>query len=108
MHVATSLNMFMRIIGSAIGAAFLGGLLNMQLQSFYHNKGEDLEISSTDVLLDEGMRESIPPETLASMQEGLTFALHTVYTGLFIIGTLTFVLLWFFPKVKIEKEKDNK
>ncbi|WP_058307982.1 MDR family MFS transporter [Gracilibacillus massiliensis] len=105
--VATSLNMFMRIIGSAVGAAFLGGLLNMQLQSYYQQKGEDIEIASTDVLLDEGMRETIPAETLASMQDGLTFALHTVYTGLFIIGSLTFVLLWFFPKVQLKKEPEK-
>lgn len=101
--VATSLNMFMRIIGSAIGASFLGGILNMRLQSYYQQKGEDMDISNTDMLLDEGMRETIPPETLASMQDGLTYALHTVYTGLFILGILSFVILWFFPKVKIRQ-----
>ncbi|SHN35615.1 MDR family MFS transporter [Gracilibacillus kekensis] len=100
---ATSLNMFMRIIGSALGASFLGGLLNMQLQNYYQKKGEDIEIAGTDMLLDEGMRETIPTETLASMQDGLTFALHTVYTGLFVIGSLTFVLLWFFQKVQLKK-----
>ncbi|MGN8648263.1 MDR family MFS transporter [Gracilibacillus sp. HCP3S3_G5_1] len=103
--VATSLNMFMRIIGSAVGAALLGGILNMQLNHYYQQKGEDLEPTSTDMLLDEGMRESIAPETLASMQDGLTYALHTVYTGLFVIGTLTFVILCFFPKVTLDKTK---
>ncbi|UOQ86354.1 MDR family MFS transporter [Gracilibacillus salinarum] len=101
--VATSLNMFMRIIGSAVGAALLGGILNIQLKSYYQQKGEELEIASTDVLLDEGMRDSIPADTLEAMQEGLTYALHTVYTGLFVIGTLTFIILWFFPHVNVNK-----
>ncbi|WP_208586251.1 MDR family MFS transporter [Gracilibacillus suaedae] len=105
--VATSLNMFMRIIGSAVGASLLGGILNMRLQSFYQQRGEELEVASTDMLLDEGMRETISPETLASMQEGLTYALHTVYTGLFMIGSLTFIILWFFPKVSINKQRKN-
>ncbi|UOQ47080.1 MFS transporter [Gracilibacillus caseinilyticus] len=100
--VATSLNMFMRIIGSAVGAALLGGILNIQLKGYYQQKGEDLDIASTDVLLDEGMRESITAETLEAMQEGLTYALHTVYTGLFVIGTLTFIILWFFPQVSVD------
>lgn len=99
--VATSLNMFMRIIGSALGAAFLGGLLNIQLQNYYQKKGENFEAISTDTLLDAEMRESLPAETLITMQDGLTYALHTVNTGLFIIGTAIFLLLWLFPKVKM-------
>ncbi|MDX8047412.1 MDR family MFS transporter [Gracilibacillus sp. S3-1-1] len=102
--VATSLNMFMRIIGSAVGTAFLGGLLNIQLDHFYEQKGTDIAVQSTDVLLDEGMRQTIPTEVLATMKDGLTYALHTVNTGLFLIGTLTFILLWFFPKVTIKKQ----
>ncbi|GAB2562620.1 MDR family MFS transporter [Gracilibacillus alcaliphilus] len=100
---ATSLNMFMRIIGSAVGAAFLGGILNMRLQSYYQQTNHT-DMPSTDVLLNEGMRETIPADTLVLMQDGLTYALHTVYTGLFVIGILTFIVLWFFPKVTVAKE----
>lgn len=100
--VATSLNMFMRIIGSAVGAAFLGGLLNMQLNNFYQQKDKEMSVANTDILLDKTLRESLPADTLSTMKEGLTYSLHTVYTGLFIIGCAIFILLWFFPKVRIK------
>lgn len=95
---ATSLNMFMRIIGSAIGTALLGGILNLRLQQYYQQQAIDEDMPNTDAILNEGLRESIPPDTLALMQDGLTQAFHTVFFGLFVIGTLTFIILWFFPK----------
>lgn len=95
---ATSLNMFMRIIGSAIGTALLGGILNLRLQQYYQQQAIDEDMPNTNAILNEGLRESIPPDTLALMQDGLTQAFHTVFFGLFVIGTLTFIILWFFPK----------
>ncbi|WP_163539329.1 MDR family MFS transporter [Gracilibacillus sp. YIM 98692] len=97
--IATSLNMFMRIIGSAVGASLLGGILNAQMKQFFRGNGEDLEVANTDMLLNEGLRQQIPTETLHIIQEGLNYALHHVYTGLFIIGVLTFAILLLFPKM---------
>lgn len=94
---ATSLNMFMRIIGSAIGTALLGGILNLRLQQYYQQQAVD-EMPNTDAVLNEGMRETLSPDTLALMQDGLAYAFHTVFFGLFLIGTLAFIILWFFPK----------
>ena len=37
--VATATNMFMRNVGSTVGAALLGGILNSQLLAFYSSKG---------------------------------------------------------------------
>jgi len=95
---ATSLNMFMRIIGIAIGTALLGGILNLRLQQYYQQQAIDEDMPNTDAILNEGLRESIPSDTLALMQDGLTQAFHTVFFGLFVIGILTFIILWFFPK----------
>ncbi|WP_080873912.1 MDR family MFS transporter [Oceanobacillus timonensis] len=94
---ATSLNMFMRIIGSAIGTALLGGILNLRLQQYYQQQAID-DMPNTDAILNEGMRETLSADTLTLMQDGLTHAFHTVFFCLFLIGTLTFVILWFFPK----------
>ncbi|GEN85875.1 MDR family MFS transporter [Oceanobacillus sojae] len=94
---ATSLNMFMRIIGSAIGTALLGGILNLRLQQYYQQAGNN-DMPDTDAILNDGLREKIPSETLILMQDGLTYAIHTVFFGLFLIGTLTFIVLCFFPK----------
>ncbi|MFD1068113.1 MDR family MFS transporter [Oceanobacillus locisalsi] len=100
---ATSLNMFMRIIGSAIGTALLGGILNLRLQQYYQQQAIE-DMPNTDAVLNEGIRETLSPETLALMQDGLTHAFHTVFFCLFLIGTLTFVILWFFPKDMLSKE----
>lgn len=97
---ATSLNMFMRIIGSAIGTALLGGILNLRLQQYYQQQAID-DMPSTDAVLNEGMRETLSPDTLALMQDGLAYAFHTVFFGLFLIGTLAFIILCFFPKETI-------
>ncbi|MFD1412312.1 MDR family MFS transporter [Oceanobacillus jeddahense] len=94
---ATSLNMFMRIIGSALGTALLGGILNLRLQQYYQQQAAD-DMPNTDAVLNEGMRETLSPDTLALMQDGLAHAFHTVFFGLFLIGTVTFIILWFFPK----------
>lgn len=75
---ATSLNMFMRIIGSAIGTALLGGILNLRLQQYYQQAGNN-DMPDTDAILNEGLREKIPSETLILMQDGLTYAIHTVF-----------------------------
>ncbi|KAB8139493.1 MFS transporter, partial [Gracilibacillus oryzae] len=59
---ATSLNMFMRIIGSAVGASFLGGLMNQQMQSYFQGKEVNVDISNTEILLDESMRQTMPAD----------------------------------------------
>ncbi|WP_235988950.1 MDR family MFS transporter [Aquibacillus kalidii] len=95
---ATSLNMFMRIIGSALGAAILGGLLNQQMNKTLAVSGENITINNTDVLLDETSRNQLPENTLHLLQGSLTEALHTVYIGLFLIALISFVITLFFPK----------
>lgn len=98
--VATSLNMFMRVIGSALGAAVLGGILNSRMNQALAEQDAELDISSTDALLDETTRNTLPPNTLELLQESLAGALHAVYIGLFFIGLVTFALTLFFPNLK--------
>ncbi|MCT2537723.1 MFS transporter [Aquibacillus koreensis] len=100
--VATSLNMFMRIIGSALGAAVLGGVLNAQMKDKLATTtvalSEDIDISNTDALLDETTRNQLSSEAIEALQFALTDSLHNVYIGLFFIALITFGLTLFFPK----------
>jgi EmrB/QacA subfamily drug resistance transporter len=104
--VATALNMFMRILGSAIGAALLGGILNNRLQGYLNNNGEGLDesltIEAANILLEEKQRNNLPNEVLRLLQDGLTFALDSVYWGLFIFAVISFFLIAFLPKGKKE------
>ncbi|WP_349410314.1 MDR family MFS transporter [Pseudalkalibacillus sp. SCS-8] len=100
--VATASNMFMRILGSAIGATLLGGVLNNKLHAYLQEKGADLKeslsIDAANILLDEKRREELSRETLAILQEGFNLALDRVYIGVFILAVISFVLIIFLPK----------
>ncbi|MFB1050132.1 MDR family MFS transporter [Paraliobacillus sp. JSM ZJ581] len=102
---ATSLNMFMRIIGSATGAAILGGVLNQRMNQLLSNKGESLTLANTDMLLDETARNRLEPNALALMQETLAQAMDAVFIGLFILGLIAFLLSLFFPEIEHKKNK---
>ncbi len=98
--VATASNMFMRMMGSAIGAALLGGVLNSQLKQFIHKKGveDQLSVDSANRLLDRNHSTELPAHALALLKEGLTAALHNVYLGVFAFAVLSFLLILFLPK----------
>jgi EmrB/QacA subfamily drug resistance transporter len=100
--IATASNMFMRILGSAVGAALLGGILNMSMKQFLQEKsgvsGELITVDTANILLDEAGQERFSEETLHVLQEGLTQALHYVYFGVFVFALLTLVFALFFPK----------
>ncbi|WP_257349044.1 MDR family MFS transporter [Pseudalkalibacillus decolorationis] len=105
--IATASNMFMRILGSAVGATLLGGILNNQLQSYLNKHGagvdESLSIEAANILLDESQREKLAPDTLEVLQDGLTFSLESVYLGVCVLAVTSFLLIAFLPK----KEKEN-
>ncbi len=102
--VATASNMFMRILGSAIGASLLGGILNNRLHSYLQNNDSDLSLSldAANILLEKSQREKLPPETLTLLQEGLTFSMESVYLGVFILAVLSSILIFFLPKKELK------
>jgi EmrB/QacA subfamily drug resistance transporter len=98
--VATATNMFMRNVGSTIGAALLGGILNIRLLHYLSSKGaaEELNLDAATTLLDNSQRNSISEEARKLLQEGLEFALHDVFWIVFGFAILSFILIMFLPK----------
>ncbi|WP_437181943.1 MDR family MFS transporter [Salirhabdus salicampi] len=98
--IATATNMFMRTMGSAIGAALLGGLLNKQiLQSIEtHQLEETVSVDSTNILMDAERRESLHDNVRQVLQNALADGLHVVYIGLFILAIISFLLITQLPK----------
>jgi len=95
---ATASNMFMNILGNAMGAAVLGGVLNLSLTSYLKGvKGKTLNVDVINVLLDQVKRGTLPQGVLQIMSSGLAIALHYVFGGLFILAVLSFILIMFFP-----------
>lgn len=104
--VATSSNMFNRILGSTVWVALLGGILNQRLQrALAHlpdlrgtgvpaNAGLDV----VNLLLDPGTRETISPPLLAQLQAALAHGIHGVFVAVFVTGAAAFVLTYNLPR----------
>lgn len=98
--IATASNMFMRTLGSTLGAALLGGILNSKLQSFIEKAGvkEAVDINTTNILLDQESRANLPETVRAVLQDGLTVSLNSVYWGVFALAAISFILIILLPK----------
>ena len=102
--VATSSNMFMNILGNTMGAALLGGVLNIKLAEYFKsvsiNEGT-LNIEVINVLLDPVERGTLHIKDLNTMTSALAISLEYVFWGVFIMAALSLILVLFFPnKVK--------
>ncbi|MFC5649588.1 MDR family MFS transporter [Paenibacillus solisilvae] len=102
--VATASNMFMRLLGSSVGAALLGGILNMRFNGFLsienNSLGGAVSMNSIDQLLNSSGLQQMPEEELHIVQSGLTIALHSVYWGVFVLASLTLIGTLFLPKAR--------
>ncbi len=96
--VATASNMFMSILGSTMGAALLGGVLNTKLASYLNGvSGETFNVDVINVLLDPVKREVLSPRVIDIMTSGLTISLKYVFYGVGFFAVLSMILVMFFP-----------
>lgn len=104
--IATAANMFMRSLGSALGAAFFGGLLNKGILRHIEQEGwgDVLTVDSTNLLLDPERKISLPKEAVNVLQVGLTNGLQIVYTGFLFLAIAVFIMVLFMPK---KEEEEN-
>jgi EmrB/QacA subfamily drug resistance transporter len=100
--VATASNMFMRLLGSTVGAALLGGVLNTRFKDFlssgHHTLGNSLSIDSINQLLNTSGSGQITAEEHQLLQMGLTVSLHSVYWGVLALAVITMLGTFFMPK----------
>ncbi|MBM7659551.1 EmrB/QacA subfamily drug resistance transporter [Bacillus mesophilus] len=98
--IATAANMFMRTLGSTIGAALLGGILNSRLQAHIteHGLDGDVNVDTTNILLNEEQRNQLSETVRSVLQEGLTISLQGVYWVVLLFAIISFLLVLFLPK----------
>lgn len=98
--IATASNMFMRSLGSALGVAFLGGLLNKGILKQIEAEGfaDELTVDSTNLLLDPAEKVHLSSDTVGVLENALTGGLHSVYTGIFMVAIISFFVILFMPK----------
>ncbi|RLQ92923.1 MDR family MFS transporter [Planomicrobium sp. Y74] len=98
--VATASNMFMRNLGSTIGVALLGTVLNTSLLKYFSNSEEGYDLDSINTLLTVESREGMPAETLRYLQEGLSMALQNVYAVMAVFAVISLLLIFGLPRDK--------
>lgn len=99
---ATATNMLMRILGNSVGAAFLGGVLNLALNRAVADmpgaSGSAAEreqvLAQIERLLTPGA-EVVSDERLIGVLAG---GLHVVYIGVFVTGIVVLVLAFMLPR----------
>lgn len=98
--IATATNMFMRSLGSAIGVAFLGGLLNNHIHQLIGERemNDIVSVDTINQLLDPIEAKLLSDEILSLLKEGLSSGLHIVYAGLLVLAFVSMILIYFMPK----------
>ncbi|MFC0473595.1 MDR family MFS transporter [Halalkalibacter kiskunsagensis] len=106
---ATAMNMFMRLLGGAVGVALLGGILNRQLRASFEQVGQSLSIEPTidavNVLLEAEQRANLSLGEQQQLQTILASSLSAVFMSLFIVAIIGFVFISLLPK---DSTKTNK
>jgi EmrB/QacA subfamily drug resistance transporter len=90
---ATASNLLMRIMGSALGAAVFGGILNLTLNHYLAEQGLEgaLSMDSVQALLGAAPGATAAVALSAALQDALSSSLHWVFWGVVATGAVT---LW--------------
>lgn len=91
---ATASNMFMRNLGSTIGVALLGSILNSSLLRSFADNDQNYSLSSINDLLSADSRAGLSVETLGFLQLGLAGALQNVYLVTAFFALVSFILIF--------------
>lgn len=103
--IATASNMFMRNVGNTMGAALLGGIMNSSFQAYLikHTSPEDnVTLDTANQLLDSEARNQLPNHVVTVLQNGLTLSLQTVYLIVLLLAIISFILLLFVQRKKVD------
>lgn len=99
--VATASNLLMRLLGSTVGAAVFGGLLNVILQRHLDARGlgDTVPLDRLRDLLGEGAAPgaALTPSALGALHDGLAVGLQAVFWGIVALAAIALVVCWRIP-----------
>jgi EmrB/QacA subfamily drug resistance transporter len=90
--VATGSVMFMRILGSSLGAALFGSIVNIAVERRAPGAGD-----AVNRLLQPGLRDSLGAPEIARLSAAVAAGVHEVYLVLMLIAALTLAVSLCFP-----------
>ena len=102
---ATASNMLMRLLGSTVGAAIFGGLLNVRLHAYLDARGlgDAVPIDRIRDLFAEGApasaADALSPTALAALHDGLAVSLGSVFWGLVAFAAALVLIAWHLPNL---------
>ncbi|MDY0396233.1 MFS transporter [Virgibacillus halophilus] len=104
---ATASNMFMRSLGSALGVAFFGGILNSYVKAAMLKSGMegDLSIHSVNQLLDPNEVGKMSDTLQTTLKEALSSGLHMTFSSMLILALVSAALIWFLPSNEIKRHE---
>lgn len=111
---ATASNLFMRTLGSTVGTALLGGLLNNRLLRHLQENGSGWAAGGLDAvnaLLDPQGRQQMPLHLQTLLAEGLARGMHAVYLGVAALAVASLGLIALLPqrsRTQTEAVQDGK
>ncbi|MDZ7801386.1 MAG: MDR family MFS transporter [Trueperaceae bacterium] len=102
---ATATNALMRILGNALGAALLGGVVNASLTSFLRREGLAGQVSLDDVtrLLTE--RAAADPALLERVSTGLAQGLDRAFLVMLVFAVITLAICLAMPDLRPEETR---
>lgn len=107
--IATASVQFFRTMGSTIGVALMGALMNATLAPGLagidraHPGALGQGISGASLMLDPAARASLAPDILATLRTILASSLHYVYISVAVVAFAGFVLALLFPRGSVEE-----
>jgi EmrB/QacA subfamily drug resistance transporter len=96
---ATASNIFSRLLGSTLGVAILGGVLNNALQHELSGSGmANVTLDSIREVLQSHAAGHIDPKQFALLQHALDRGLHQAFIAVVVVSALAFLITLFLPR----------
>jgi MFS family permease len=99
--LSTSLNIFFRSLGGAIGVALLGALLTSRLRR--ELAGSGIDFGDANALLDPALRGTMSAADLSSMGAALASGLHTLFLGAGVVSVIALLAATKLPAQNLQE-----
>jgi EmrB/QacA subfamily drug resistance transporter len=96
--IATASLQFIRSLGSAVGVAIMGAVMNAKIISDLTESGVANPLDASNALLDETRRPHLPADLLEKLVGAFDNGLHYVFLLLAVFGVLSFAITLSFPR----------
>ena len=103
--VATASLQFIRSLGSAVGVAIMGAMMNAKIVSMLSGRVAD-PLQATNALLDEKARSGLAPAIADQLQAAFDKGLHQTFLLIAAFGVLSLAVSFYFPKKVQQPEAD--